>query len=588
MNDVQKLDRFTATDNLSDRYMGAEALMEALQEVGISYLFCNLGSDHPSMIEALAKAKVEGKELPKAIICPHESVALAAAQGYAMLSGQAQGVIIHTDVGTQNLGGAIHNAFRARVPVFIFAGETPFTMDGELSGTRNSYVNFLQNVYDQRGILRSYVKWEYDIRTGKNVKQLIYRAMQMAQSDPAGPVYLTGAREVLEENVEKLPNTWGKWASIEQASISKWGIEEIVSALLEAENPLLITTYLGRKTKAVLELTEFSEKMAIPVVEQIPTYVNFPREHPLHLGYDPNPLIPEADVIIAIDTDVPWVSTQVQPKDDCKVFFIDLDPIKEEIPLWHIPAMKNYRADAYASLIQLNEELAQRNIDEDQVRERYQRLAEKHEEQRGAWMQDEQVKGNTITPEWLTACLRNVVDEETIILDETITNTMTVAKHLPRSKEGTMFGSGGTSLGWNGGAAVGIMLADPSKTVVTLTGDGSYLFSVPSAVHWMSRRYQAPFLTVIYNNEGWNATKMNVLKRYPDGLAKQTDSYWVNFDQSADLAKIAEAAGGAYARMVTDPMELPEVLQEAMNEVKKGKSAVVDVRLAAISNQKDY
>jgi acetolactate synthase I/II/III large subunit len=588
MNDVQKLDRHTTTDTLLDRHTGAEALMEALQEVGISYLFCNLGSDHPSMIEALAKAKVEGKELPKAIICPHESVALSAAQGYAMLSGQAQGVIIHTDVGTQNLGGAIHNAFRARVPVFIFAGETPFTMDGELSGTRNSYVNFLQNVYDQRGILRSYVKWESDIRTGKNVKQLIYRAMQMAQSDPAGPVYLTGAREVLEENVEKRPDTWGKWASIEQASISKWGIEEIVSALLEAENPLLITTYLGRKTKAVLKLTEFCEKMAIPVVEQIPTYVNFPREHPLHLGYDPNPLIPEADVIIAIDTDVPWVSTQVQPKDDCKVFFIDLDPIKEEIPLWHIPAMKNYRADAYASLIQLNEELAQRNIDVDQVRERYLRLAKEHEEQREAWRQEEQVKGNTITPEWLTACLRNVVDEETIILDETITNTMTVSKHLPRSKEGTMFGSGGTSLGWNGGAAVGIKLADPSKTVVTLTGDGSYLFSVPSSVHWMSRRYQAPFLTVIYNNEGWNATKMNLLKRYPDGMAKQTDSYWVNFDQSADLAKIAEAAGGAYARMVTDPMELPEVLQEAINEVKKGRSAVVDVRLAAISNQKDY
>lgn len=588
MNDVQKLDRYTQAETLLDNYTAADALMEALQEVGISYLFCNLGSDHPSMIEALAKAKVEGKELPKAIICPHESVALSAAQGYAMLSGQAQGVIIHTDVGTQNLGGAIHNAFRARVPVFIFAGETPFTMDGELSGTRNSYVNFLQNVYDQRGILRSYVKWESDIRTGKNVKQLIYRAMQMAQSDPAGPVYLTGAREVLEENVEKLPDTWRKWASIEQTSLPKWGIEEIVNALLEAENPLLITTYLGRKTKAVLELTEFCEKLAIPVVEQIPSYVNFPREHPLHLGYDPNPLIPEADVIIAIDTDVPWVSTQVQPKDECSVFFIDLDPIKEEIPLWHIPAMKNYRADAYASLNQLNEELALRNIDEEQVLERYHRLAKQHKEQREAWRQEEQVKGNTITPQWLTACLRNVVDEETIILDETITNTMTVAKHLPRSKEGTMFGSGGTSLGWNGGAAVGIKLADPSKTVVTLTGDGSYLFSVPSSVHWMSRRYQAPFLTVIYNNEGWNATKMNLLKRYPDGMAKQTDSYWVNFDQSADLAKIAEAAGGAYARMVTDPNELLEVLQEAMNEVKNGRSAVVDVRIGKISDQQDY
>ena len=177
----------------------ADALMDALQEVGISYLFCNLGSDHPSIIEALAKAKVEDKPLPKAIICPHESVALAAAQGHAMLSGKTQGVVIHNDVGTQNLGGAVHNAFRARVPVFIFAGETPYTMTGELPGTRNSYVNYLQNVYDQRGIVRSYIKWEGDIRTGKNVKQLIYRAMQLAETAPAGPVYLTGAREVLEE-----------------------------------------------------------------------------------------------------------------------------------------------------------------------------------------------------------------------------------------------------------------------------------------------------------------------------------------------------------------------------------------------------
>lgn len=587
MNDVQKLDRYTVADALLDKYTAADALMEALQEVGISYLFCNLGSDHPSMIEALAKAKVEGKELPKAIICPHESVALSAAQGYAMLSGQAQGVIIHTDVGTQNLGGAVHNAFRARVPVFIFAGETPFTMDGELPGSRNSHVNYLQNVYDQRGILRSYVKWESDIRTGKNVKQLIYRAMQMAQSDPAGPVYLTGAREVLEENVEKLPDFWGEWSPIEQSSLPKGGLDEIVSALLEAQNPLLITSYLGRSMKAVPELIEFCERLAIPVVEQIPSYVNFPRDHPLHLGYDPNPFIPEADVIIAIDTDVPWVATQVQPKEDCKVYYIDLDPIKEEIPLWHIPAMKNYRADAYESLIQLNDHLAQRNMNEAQIQERYHRLAKLHVDQREAWKQKEQVEGNTISSEWLTACLRDVVDEETIILDETITNTMKVAKHLPRSKEGTMFASGGTSLGWNGGAAIGMKLADPTKTVVTLTGDGSYLFSVPSSVHWMSRRYQAAFLTVIYNNEGWNATKMNLLKRYPKGVAEQTDRYWVNFDQSADLAKIAEAAGGAYARTVIDPRELPEVLQQAMNEVKNGRSAVVDVRLARISNQKD-
>lgn len=93
------------------------------------------------------------------------------------------------------------------------------------------------------------------------------------------------------------------------------------------------------------------------------------------------------------------------------------------------------------------------------------------------------------------------------------------------------------------GAALGAKLAKPDKTIVSLTGDGTYLFSLPSSVHWLSRRYKAPFLTVIYNNQGWNATKNNLLRLYPEGIANRDDRYWVNFDQPADLAKIAEAAG---------------------------------------------
>lgn len=569
-------------------YTAADLFMEALQEVGISYLFCNLGSDHPSIIEALAKAKKDGRKLPQAIICPHESVAFSAAQGYAMASGQAQGVMIHTDVGTQNIGGAIHNAFRARVPVFVFAGETPITMNNELPGSRNSYVNYLQNVYDQRGIVRSYVKWEGDVRTGKNIKQMVYRAMQMAKSDPPGPVYLTAAREILEEQVHPVPDDWNNWSLIEQMTLTQAAFEEIVDALIKAKNPLVITTYLGRKAEAVQEMIKLCEKLAIPVVEQIPTYLNFPRNHPMHAGYDPVPYIKQADVIIAIDTDVPWVTTQVTPKEDCRVYFIDLDPIKEQIPLWHIPTVKNYRADAYETLRQLNAIFNQKKLDVETIQQRAELLAKRHEKEREAWYEKESINNGEITPEWLTACLREVVDEETIILDETITNTMTVCKHLPRTKVATYYSSGGTSLGWNGGAAIGIKLANPTKTVISLTGDGTYFFSSPAAVHWMSRRYNAPFLTIIYNNEGWNATKMNYLKRYPNGTAKNTDSYWVNFAQPSDLAKVAEAAGGAYAKTVIDSKELPNILREAIDVVRGGRSAVIDVRLGKISNQIDY
>lgn len=566
----------------------ADELLNAFQDVGISYLFCNLGSDHPSIIEGLAKAKLENKQLPKAIICPHESVAMAAAQGHTMLSGQTQGVVIHNDVGTQNLGGSVHNAFRARIPVFIFAGETPFTMSGELPGTRNSYVNYLQNVYDQRGIIRSYVKWESDLRTGKNIRQLVYRATQMAETAPAGPVYLTGAREILEERVVEQKNTWNEWNCVAATALPQQGVEEIIQALLQAEAPLLITSYVGKTAQIVDELVRFCEKFAIPVIEQIPTYVNFPRNHDLHAGYEPHAFVKQADVIIALDTDVPWVMTQAMPKEDCSVYYIDIDPVKENMPLWHIPTMKNYRAEALEALQQLNAYAEKQWIDAS-IEQRYARLKQKHLEERQSWMEETIVKDDDIiTPAYVTACLSELVDDETIILDETITNTMTVCKHLPRSKPATYFTSGGTSLGWNGGAAVGMKLAQPEKQIINLTGDGTYLFSEPAAVHWMSRRYQAPFLTVIYNNEGWNATKMNLLKRYPDGIAKQTDQYWVNFNQSAELAKIAEAAGGVFAQTVRKPSEVRDALKLAMEKVKNGQSAIVDMRLAAVSQQSDF
>jgi acetolactate synthase I/II/III large subunit len=570
------------------RYTTGDALLEALQEIGISYLFSNLGSDHPAVIEGLAKAKMLNCPLPEVIICPHEYVALSAAIGHYILSGEAQGVFVHTDVGTQNLGGSLHNAARSRVPVFIFSGETPSTMEGELPGSRNSHINYLQNVYDQRGIVREYVKWEYDIRTGRNVKQLVYRAMQLANTEPKGPVYLTGAREVLEEVVVPTKDKSDKWKALEKVSLSKGAVEQIVNALVNSTNPILVTSYLGRNIESVDLLVEFCEKLAIPVVEANANYMNFPTDHPLHLGFDGGELLANADVALVVDSDVPWVPTLNQPGDDCKVFYIDPDPIKADIPLAYVPAEALFQADSFQALVQLNEYLNTMNVTSGKTQERFERIMKLHNEQRNDWNKmDVMPSDGVITPDWLASCLRKVVDEDTIILNETITNSAAVSRQIPRNKPGTMFVNGGSSLGWNGGAAIGAKLAKPDKTVVSLTGDGSFLFSVPASVHWMSRRYNAPFLTIIFNNQGWNATKNNTLKIYPDGVAKQNDQFWVNFDQPADLAKIAEAAGGAFALTVSNPEKLEESLRQGMEVVQSGRSAVIDVKIAQISNQKD-
>jgi acetolactate synthase-1/2/3 large subunit len=245
------------------------------------------------------------------------------------------------------------------------------------------------------------------------------------------------------------------------------------------------------------------------------------------------------------------------------------------------------RADSYVALQQLNSCLNELEINKEAVNDRFRIFSKIHRDQRIEWREAEKlVDPETITPAYLTACVRELIDKDTIILNEAITNYETVNKHLGRNQAGSYFTSGGSSLGWNGGAAIGAKLAAPDKTVISLTGDGSYIFSNPTPVHWISRKYNAPFLTIIFNNRGWGAPRMSTLGVHPNGIANQTDQFWVNFDPTVEYSKVAEAAGGAYARKVDHPSEVKEALREALEAVKNGRSAVLDVRVPEVSQQK--
>src|SRR3984885_6135459 len=214
-------------------YTTSTAFLEALAEAGVQYIFANLGSDHPGLIEALAQARADGsdKDLPRLIVCPHEMVALSAAHAAALVSRSPQAVIVHVDAGTQNMGGAISNALRGRAPVLVFAGAAPYTMENELPGGRNEFIHWIQDVPDQRGIMRGYVKYDNEIRTGRNVKQLVHRALQIAQSEPAGPVYLTGPREVMEEPLTAQPIDPAHYRPVDPAALTEDVAAEIATAL---------------------------------------------------------------------------------------------------------------------------------------------------------------------------------------------------------------------------------------------------------------------------------------------------------------------------------------------------------------------
>jgi len=560
-------------------------IINALREAGVTHLFANFGSDHPAIIEALAQDRERGITEPTVILCPHEFSALSAAHAYAAVTGRPQAVFVHTDVGTANLGGAIHNAARSRVPVFVFAGLTPYTLEGELPGSRNSFVNHLQDVPDQHGIVRPYVKWSYDIRTAANAPQIVHRALQLSRSAPAGPVYVTAAREVLAEWASAPDLSPRQWQPIEPIAASEGVAEEVLAALAGARRPVVITTYLGRAPASVASLVHLAERLGLPVVEHNAEVVSFPRDHPLHGGDDPHRWIAEADVILAIDTDVPWVDAVGKPRPDAAVFVVNEDPLQASLPLWYVPADRFVRADSGLFLEQL---LQRCESQPDEAADR--RVAWITQETgvvRRLWRQEVEadIAAERLTAASVAHALNELLDEDAIVLNEAISAAPVVWRHLPRQRPGTLFGNRGTSLGWSGGGALGVKLAAPDRTVVSIVGDGTFFLSAPASTYWIADRYGLPVLTVVLDNAGWNATKRNLERLHPEGAAVLTDRYFVNLQQSADFGGIASAAGNAWSAIVTAYADLEGALAEGLARVADGASAVITVRLDPISRQ---
>src|SRR5215469_13293724 len=140
-------------------------------------------------------------------------------------------------------------------------------MLSELPGSRNEPIHWIQDVHDQRGIMRGYVKYDNEIRTGRNVKQLVHRALQIAASEPAGPVYLTGPREVMEEPLEPHAVDPAAYRPVEPGALTAQVAAEIAAALAGARHPLIITGNVGRDPDAVPRLVELADLLAIPVLE---------------------------------------------------------------------------------------------------------------------------------------------------------------------------------------------------------------------------------------------------------------------------------------------------------------------------------
>lgn len=437
------------------------------------------------------------------------------ADGYARLTGKPQCVIVHVDVGTQGLGAAVHNASTGRAPVLVFAGLSPFTLEGEMRGSRTEYIHWIQDVPDQKQIIGQYCRYVAEIKTGKNVKQMVNRALQFATSDPRGPVYLVGAREVMEEDIQPYSLNQEEWDPVELGGLTPKAAREIAEALRGAENPLLITGYSGRNQRVPAALTKLADTVkGLRVLDTGGSDMCFPASHPAWLGlkFGVEPWVEKADVIVVVDCDVPWIPTHNKPRADAKIFHIDVDPLKQLMPLFYVPARHRYRADPLVSVEQITAEAEGLGVaDAAAADKRLEVLKTQHGELKAAIeARSRPAADGSFGTGHLCAALRRLCPDDTIWAVEAVTNTLFVHDNIQPEYPGSWINCGGGGLGWSGGGALGVKLATDAehggpgkgKFVVQIVGDGTFLFSVPGSVHWIAKRYKIPVLTIVLNNKG--------------------------------------------------------------------------------------
>ncbi|MCS6926873.1 MAG: thiamine pyrophosphate-requiring protein [Candidatus Binatia bacterium] len=558
----------------------AQAYLELLRAMGVKYFFGNAGTDFASLIDAFAKFAAEGKTTPIPLQVPHEFCAVSMAHGYYLVTGEPPVVMVHTTVGTANALCGLINAARAHIPLILTAGRTPITEAGTL-GSRDLLIHWAQESFDQGAMVREYVKWDYELRSFAQLETVVRRAFALAMSEPKGPVYLTLPREVLAEphDVFSFEQNPGFSAAVSLPFPDPEQIEEIATLLAEAAEPLIITRTYGRNVGAVPALVALAESFAIPVIEYpFPAHVNFPAGHPLHLGFDPGVLLPRADVILVLDCDVPWIPSLHRPSDGARVVHLGTDPLQSRYPVWGFPVSRALVADTAVTVPLLSAALQKHRAGREAIiAQRFQRLAQEHEAQRARWRHEAEEAGRsaTLTFEWISHCLDRLKDDEMIFVNEYDLSL----RHIEFNTPGSYLGfSPAGGLGWGVGGALGVKLGAPEQTVISVVGDGTYLFSVPSACHLVSAMYHLPVLFVICNNGGWGATQAATRGLHPHGWAVRTEHFpFGRFAVQPAYEMFAQACGG-YGEVVRHPRDLPDALRRALRVVREEqRQALVNV-----------
>lgn len=554
---------------------GGDAAVRAFTAAGADYLFCSSGSEWAPVWESLARHHRDGLPCPQYLDLTHETVAVGMATGYGLVERRPQGVLLHAAPGLLQGSMAVHGALLAGVPMVVASSESTTYGDGPGQDPGGQWYRNLSIVGGPHGVAQPFTKWSTEAASVHTLPTMITRAAELSWRAPAGPAYLNIPLEILLE----------EWDGRDAKPIVAPGsthsspeeVDPVAQLIREADNPVIVTETAGREAGGFEALAAFAEAWNIPVVEPDSAVCgNFPRTHPLHAGSDVGPWLDEADLILLVNCRAPFYPPSRRPA-RAKVVVIDEVPQRPHITYQVLFADHYLEGNVANTLRQLTKRA--KGLDTVAVTARRTAQEQRHSDEQAAIAAAEAkaAGGEGIDPVLLAATLRGLLDgRDAIVVDETITHSRVVKRHLQVSDPDSYFYVQG-GLGQGMAVALGVKLAARERPVVLTIGDGAFAYNPVVPSYDASKTYELPLLIVVFNNRVYKSMNLNHRRFYPEGAAAETGE-WLGTDlhRLPRLAAFAEPFG-MHTETVDAPDALAPALERALKAVADGTTAVVDV-----------
>ena len=558
---------------------GGEAILEAFRRLDIDYVMASPGSEWGSVWEAFARQDEEKTDGPEYLSCAHETLAVNLAIGYTAMTGRMQAVMLHTGVGLLQGSIGIDAANRQGVPMVVVSGESLTYSEKEDFEPGPQWHGVLSVVGGPSSLVDRITKWSQSVSSPYTLHEQLVRAGEMAQRSPAGPVYMSVPIETMlhdwtpPQNPRTVPPATKPVAPAAD-------IERVADMLLAAKNPAIVAESIGRDPAGYEAAVELAELLAIPVSEcRWVDFTNFPKDHPLYQGMGEQEYIHDCDVVLTLRSRAPWTPPSAKPA-KATIVSIDETPFRPHMVHQSLQADVFLEGDAVASLQGLIAAIRQKGVDEAAVAARMKKWSDAHDAMAAAKkaLEDADLAKEAITPVALCATLGDVLPDDAVYVDETITHRPTIIRHLGFKGPQSFFTCATGGLGQGLGLALGTKLAMKDRLVVSVIGDGSFMYNPVTQSLALSKHRDLPILIVIFNNEGYSAMRKEHHAYYPDGVAAEHNAsvgHTITDLEYSDLG----APFGFHGCRIDRLADLPGAIKEAQKAVEGGRTAILNVVL---------